>query len=75
MVFEKKHYLFPLATAEILMNPALEQNRDGLNYQQQRINKLNGNYEKIYLFIFMLMCIVSCEKPEEGLVAEKKREC
>ena len=24
----------------------------------------------IYLF-FMLMCIVSCEKPEEGLVAEK----
>ena len=26
MVFEKKHYLFPLATAEILMNPALEQN-------------------------------------------------
>ena len=28
----------------------------------------------IYLF-FMLMCIVSCEKPEEGLVAEKKREC
>ena len=26
MVFEKKHYLFPLATAEIVMNPALEQN-------------------------------------------------
>ena len=25
MVYEKKHYLFPLATAEILMNPALEQ--------------------------------------------------
>ena len=26
MVFEKKHYLYPLSTKEILMNPALEQN-------------------------------------------------
>ena len=26
MVFEKKHYLYPLHTKEILMNPALEQN-------------------------------------------------
>ncbi len=26
MVFEKRHYLYPLATAEILMNPALQQN-------------------------------------------------
>ena len=32
MVFQKKHYLYPLATKELLLNPALEQNPGWSNF-------------------------------------------